>query len=117
VFGKAWRFQHVERQLDDAAKADNESIGLRRKVITQDPADNASQLRLAHVLGYDAYALIFGGHAEDSTRLAQESLSISSKLVSMDENNAAWRREYVESLNFTAMAMFYTGHPSEALQG
>jgi tetratricopeptide (TPR) repeat protein len=102
---------------DDAATADDESIGLRRKVIAQDPANNTSQLRLAHVLGYDAYALIFGGRGEDGAPKARESLSITGNLISINENNAAWRREYVESLNFDAMAKYYTGHPSEALQG
>jgi tetratricopeptide (TPR) repeat protein len=103
--------------FDDAAKAYTESVGLRRRVAAQAPADDNAQKRLAHVLNYGAYALISVGHGQDALPLARESLSITGKLVSKDKDNAAWQREYVESLNFDAMAMFFIGHPPEALQG
>jgi tetratricopeptide (TPR) repeat protein len=103
--------------FDEAARAYGESVGLRRRVVVQNPADNRSQMRFAHVLGYEAFALISAGHVQDALPLARESLSITTKLDSIDNDNATWRREYVESLNFNAMAMFYIGEPSAALPG
>jgi len=102
---------------DAAAKTYRESAELRRRNIAANPTDPASQARLAHVLGYQAYAMFGLGKPEEAKPLVHESLSITSKLVALDKDNVAWQREYAESLNFNAMALEFTGHLDDALQG
>jgi tetratricopeptide (TPR) repeat protein len=101
----------------DAANAYHDSIALRRRIIAANPQDMDAQMRLAHVLGYQAYVLIPANRLDDAAAAASESLALSSKLVAIDKDNARWQREYVESINFTAMVLSAKAKPDEALPG
>ena len=67
--------------FNDAVKAYQESIALRRRVLAADPDNTALQVELGHILTYYSFALLIANNLEEAFARAQESLAITKALV------------------------------------
>ena len=101
--------------FNDAIKAYEESIALRRRLLAGEPGNTTLQFELAHVLTYASFALMVAGKVEQAHAGATESFTITRRLTDIDAANARWSREYIDSLNVLAMVLQAKGQFADAI--